>query len=114
MTHAFTQGESNLINEPIDISSETSLPLPDTLSIPSTPSVSQISTTSFYPDFLTNLDDRYKEHLTNNTHLRLDWNTFVAPLPLFGQQLDSKRLHNWALNRFNIDMTFIKTYRNTI
>ena len=32
-------------------------------------------------------------------HLRLDWNTFAAPPPLFGQHHGSNRLHNWALNR---------------
>ena len=31
--------------------------------------------------------------------LRLDWNTFVALPPLFGQHHDSNRLHNSALNR---------------
>ena len=78
MTQAFTQG--NLINEPIYISSETSLSLPETLSFPSTPSISQISTTSFPPKLPTNLDDRYKKHLTNYIPLRLDWSTFVASL----------------------------------
>ena len=29
----------------------------------------------------------------------MDWNTFVAPPPLFGQHQESNRLHNWALNR---------------
>ena len=67
MTQAFTQGEPNLVNEPIDISSETSFSLPETLSLPSTPSISQISTTSFPPNFPTNLDDRYKEHLSKIT-----------------------------------------------
>ena len=36
MTQAFTQGEPNLVNGPVEISSETSLSLPGTLSIPST------------------------------------------------------------------------------
>ena len=99
MTQTFSQGEPNLVNEPIEISSEASLSLPETLSLPSTPSMSQISTTSLPPNFSTNLDDRYKEHLTNNISLRLDWTTFVAPPPLFGQHLDSNRLHNWELNR---------------
>ena len=98
MTQAFTQGEPNLVNDPIDISSDTSLSLPETLSLPSTPSISQTSTTSFPPNFPTNLDDRYKEHFTNKKPLRLDWNTFIAPSPFFGQHLDSNRLHNWALN----------------
>ena len=99
MTQAFTQGEPNLANDPINISSETSLSLPETLSLPSTPSISQKSTTSFPPNFHTNLDDRYKEHLTNITPLGLDWNTFVAPPLLFGQYLNSNKLHNWALSR---------------
>ena len=61
--------------------------------------MSQLSTTSFPPNFPTNLDDRYEKHLTNKIPLRLDWNTFVASPPLFGQHLDSLRLHNWVLNR---------------
>ena len=32
-------------------------------------------------------------------HLRLDWNTFAAPPPFFGQYHESNRLHNWALKR---------------
>ena len=99
MTQAFTQGEPNLVNEAVEISSQISLSLPKTLSLPSSPSISQISTTSFPPNFSTNLDDRYTEHLTNNTSLRLDLNTFVAPPPLLSQHLDSNRLYNWALNR---------------
>ena len=98
MTQGFTQGESNLLNEPTEISSETSLSLPETLSLPSTP-INQISTTSFPPHFSTNLDDRYKEYLTKKTPQRLDWNTFVASPSLFGQHHDSNRLHKWALNR---------------
>ena len=47
MTQNFSQGEPNLVYEPIDISSEKSLSIPETLSLPSTPSISQISTTSF-------------------------------------------------------------------
>ena len=99
MTQTFSQGEPNLVNEPIEISSEASLSIPETLSLPSTPSINQISITSLPPNFPTNLDDRYKEHLTINIPLRLDWTTFVAPPPLFGQHLDSNRLHNWELNR---------------
>ena len=29
----------------------------------------------------------------------MDWNTFVAPPPLFGQHQESSRLLNWALSR---------------
>ena len=40
-THSYTQGEPNLVNEPIDISSDTTISsLPETLSLPSTPSLS--------------------------------------------------------------------------
>ena len=45
MTQAFTQGEANLVNDPIDVSSDTSL------SLPSTPSLTQISQTPFPPNF---------------------------------------------------------------
>ena len=46
-TQSFTQGEPNLINDPIDISTDTttSSSLPETLSLPSTPSINQISPT---------------------------------------------------------------------
>ena len=83
------------MNDPIDVSSDTSLSLPEFLSLPSTPSLTPISQTPFPSNFPTNLDARYRENSTNNIQLRLDWNTFVAPLPLFGQH----RLHNWALKR---------------
>ena len=99
MTHAFTQGELNLANDPLDVSTETSLSLPETLSLPSTPSLSPISQTPFPPNFPPNLDARYRENSTNNIQLRLDWNTFVAPPPLFGQHHVSYRIHNWELNR---------------
>ena len=92
MTQAFTQGESNLVNDPIDISSDTSLSLPETLSLPSTPStLSQTPNTTFKLNFPSNLDDRYREHLTNNIPLRLDWNLFVAHPTLFDQHIDSNR-----------------------
>ena len=99
MTQAFTQGEPNLVNDPRNNSSDTSLSSPETLSIPSTPPISHTSTTPFPPNFSINPDNRYKEQSTNNIPLRLDWNAFVAPPPLFGQHHDSNRLHNWALNR---------------
>ena len=99
-THSFTQGESNIVNEPIDISSDTTLSsLPETLSLPSTPSINQVSPTLFPLNFPNNLDARYREQSSSNTLLRLDWNFFVAPLPLFGQHQESNRLHKWALNR---------------
>ena len=99
MTQAFSQNELNLVNEPIDISSVISLSLPETLSLPSTPSVTcQTPTTTFPLNFLYNLDDRYRELLKTTKPLRLNWNTFVAPPRLFDQLLDSNRLHKWALN----------------
>ena len=100
-TQSFTQGEPNLINDPIDISTDTtaSSSLPETLSLPSTPSISQISPTPFPLNFPNKLDARYREQSSTNIPLRLDWNTFTAPPPLFGQHPESNRLHNWALNR---------------
>ena len=80
MTQVFTQGEPNFVNDPIDVSSDTTLSLPETLSPPSTPSLSQFSPTPFPLYFPTNLDARYRENSFNNIPLRLDWNTFVAPL----------------------------------
>ena len=47
----------------------------------------------------TNLDARYQEQSSSNTPIQLDWNSFVAPPPLFGQHQEKSRLHNWALNR---------------
>ena len=89
-TQSFTQGEPNLINDPIDISTDTttSSSLPETLSLPSTPSISQISPTHFPLKFPNKLDARYREQSSTNIPLRLDWNTFTAP-----------PLHNWALHR---------------
>ena len=59
MTQVFTQNEPNLVNDPIDFSSDTTLPLPETLSLFSTPSLSQISQTPFPLNFPTKLDARY-------------------------------------------------------
>ena len=99
-THSYTQGEPNIVIEPIDIASDTTLSsLPETLSFPSTPSISQVSPTLFPLNFPNNLDARYREQSSSNIPLRLDWNTFVAPPPLFGQHQESNRLHSWALNR---------------
>ena len=98
--HSYTQGEPNLVNDPKDVSTDTTLSsLPETLSLPSTPSLSQISPTLFPLNFPNNLDARYREQSSTNIPLRLDWNTFVAPPPLFGQHQESNRLHSWALNR---------------
>ena len=98
-THSFTQGEPNLINDPIYNFTTTSSSLPETLSLPSTPSLSQISPTPFPLKFPNNLDARYREQSLTNIPLRLDWKTFTAPPPLFGQHQESNRLHNRALNR---------------
>ena len=89
-THSYTQGEPNLVNDPIDISTDTTLSsLPETLSLPSTPSLSQISLTLFPLNFPNNLDARYREQSSINIPLREDWNKFEAPPPLFGQHQDS-------------------------
>ena len=98
MTQAFSQVEKNLVNEPIDISSVTSLSLPETLSLPSTPSIAdQTPATTFPINFPSNLDDRYCEFLITNFPLRLDWITIAASPSLLGQHLDSSRLQNCAL-----------------
>ena len=52
MTQAFTQGEPNLVNDPIDVSSDTTLSQPETLSLPSTSSLTQISQTPLPQIFL--------------------------------------------------------------
>ena len=54
MTQSFAEGEPNLVNDPIEISSDTSLSLTETLS-PPTPSITQTPTTSLPPNFPTNL-----------------------------------------------------------
>ena len=98
MTQTFSQDEPDLVNEPIDISSDTTLSLPETLSLPLTPSATgQTPTTTFLKKFPNPLDGRYRERQDTSIPLRLDRNTFVAPPRLFGQHLDSERLHNWAL-----------------
>ena len=62
VTHSYTQGEPNIVNEPIDVSSDKTLSTwPETLSLPSTPSISQISPKFFSLNFPTNLDVRYQE-----------------------------------------------------
>ena len=51
-THSYTQSGPNLVNEPIKFSSDKALSsLPETLSLPSPPSLSQISPTLFPPQF---------------------------------------------------------------
>ena len=103
MTQAFTQGEPNLVKDSFDVSSDTTLRLPELLSLPSTPSLSHISPTVFPLNFPTNLDARFREQSYNSTPLGLGWNTFLAPLHYLVNirttQLESSKLHNWALNR---------------
>ena len=71
-THSYTQGEPNLVNDPIDISSDTTLSsLSETISLPSTPYSSQMSPTLFPLNFPTNLDARYQEQSSTNTPY--DW-----------------------------------------
>ena len=70
-THSYTQGEPNIVNEPIDISTATTpSSLPETLSLPSTPSLSQISPTLFPLIFPNNLEARYREQSSSNIPLR--------------------------------------------
>ena len=69
-THSYTQGEPNLVNDPIDISTDTALSsLPETLSLPSTSSLSQISPMIFPLNFPNNLDARYREQSSTNIPL---------------------------------------------
>ena len=89
-----------MVNNPIDVSFDTTLStLPETLSLLSTLSLSQLSPSNFPLIFPTNLDSRYQEQSSQNIPLRLDWKTFVAAPPFFGQHQEINRLHNWALYR---------------
>ena len=82
MTQTFSHGEPNLVNDPIDNTSDTSLSLPETLSLPSIPSVTvQTPSTTSPTNIPSHLDDRYRELKGINTHLRLVGNSLVAPLP---------------------------------
>ena len=58
MTQAFTQGEPNLKNDPIDVSCDTSLSLPETLPLPATPSLTPILQTTIPTIFPINHDAR--------------------------------------------------------
>ena len=72
-----TQGEPNLVSDPIEVSSDTTLStITETLSLPSTPSLSHISPLLLPLNFPTHLDSRYQEKSSNKTPLRLKWNTF--------------------------------------
>ena len=73
MTQTFSQGEPNLVNEPIDISSDTSLSLPEILPFSSTPSgTGQTSPTLFATNFSKILDDRFCELQGTSKPLQLD------------------------------------------
>ena len=50
--NVFTQGEPNLVNDQIDVSSDTNFLLPETLSLRSTLSLGQIAASPFPPNFL--------------------------------------------------------------
>ena len=74
--------------------------MPQTLSLSSKPSATgQTPITTFPANYPNHLDDRYLELQGTSIPSRLDWSTFVAPPPFFGQQLGSNRIHIWALNR---------------
>ena len=94
MINKYPHGEPNLGNNPVGVSFDTTLS-----TLPETPSLSQISPSTFPLNFPTNLDSRYQEQSSQNIPLRLDWNTILAPPPSFGQHRESNRLHNWAVNR---------------
>ena len=93
MTQTLSQGEPNLVNDPTDISSATSRSLPETLSPPSTPSVTGQTPSTTYPtSFSSQLDDKYHDLQGTNTPLRL------PPSPFWPAPRCS-RLHSWAFNR---------------
>ena len=73
VTQKYTQGGPELVNNPFDVSFDTTLStLPETLSLPSTPSLSQISPSIFPQNFPTNFDSRYQEKSSHTITLRLD------------------------------------------
>ena len=74
--------------------------------------INESSITNTFPfSFPNNLGFRYHEQSLTNTPLRLDWNTFVAPRPLFGQHQESSRFHIWALNRLQYTQEIHKDIR---
>ena len=62
----------NKFSQDISTDTTTSSSLPETLSLPSTPSISQISPPPFNLNFPNNLDARYREQSSTNIPLRLD------------------------------------------
>ena len=82
------------------MSTETSLSISETLSLPSTPSVTRITPYNSFPtNFPYQLSDRYQELQKTGKPLCLGWNFFVQSPPLIGQHLNSNCIHNWVLNR---------------
>ena len=79
MTQRFAQGKLILVNDPIEVSADTSLSLPETQTL-SLPSTGQTASTKFSANFPSQLRHRYRELL-------------------FSQHFDGSRFHNWALNR---------------
>ena len=95
LTQAFSRVEPNLVNEQIDFSSGTSLSLPETLSLPSTASI-----TGQTPTFHFKFSHKHRRSISRSSkHKYTSTIRLKASLPLFGHHLDSNRLHNWSLNR---------------
>ena len=110
-----TQGEPKLVNYQLNISSDTSLSLPETISLPSTPStISQIPTTPLPLNVGSNLDDRYRQLLSNSIPLTIDWTTFVAPLSYLVNILTATDYINGHSTDYNTNGMFTKTYKNII
>ena len=62
MTNKYPHGEPKLVSNSVDIPFDTTLyTLPETLFLPSAPSLSQISQSTFPFSFPTNLDSGYQE-----------------------------------------------------
>ena len=72
MTQNFLHGEPNPVDDPLETSSDTSIPLPETLSLPSTPSVTDQTPSATFPDnFPSHIDEKKLEIQGTNTILRL-------------------------------------------
>ena len=112
MTQVFTQKEPNFVIDQIDVSSDTTLSLPEILSLPSTPSLSQFPPAPFPLNFPTNLDARYRENSFNNIPLRLDWKTFVAPLHYLVKTLKAADYTTVHQANYNTETISTKTYKN--
>ena len=67
VTHKYPHGEPNSVNNPVDVSFDTTLSKsPETLSLPSTPSLNQILPPTFPLNLPTNLDSRYPGQSSHN------------------------------------------------